>query len=299
MNNFFTAINNIPIYGVGLGLRREFDKYLLDNDFSKLNPINILEIIPENYINVGGKAQDRLYRASQIYQLTSHGVNLSIASCDDLNINYLKSLKEFVIKYNIEWFSDHLCFTSIENKYMHELMPFPFNEESLEHLIPRIVFVQNYVGKPFLVENISYYVQFDESCMTEPDFMTQLLEKADCGLLLDVNNIYVNSCNFKFDPYQFIDNMPLDRVVQIHIAGHSNNTDLVIDTHGNSIIDEVYSLLEYTLNKCQPKAITLERDQNYPPFDEIIFELNKINTIFFKQTLYFFTNSILEKQSQT
>ncbi len=275
--NFCSRINSLPDLGVGLGLRREFDQYLFpENKLLKIPEINWLEIVPENYINIGGKASARLRKAHSLYPIISHGVNLSLGSSDELNIDYLTSLKQLINQYNIAWFSDHLCFTSIDGVYLHDLLPLPFNEATIKHIVKKIKFIQGFIEQPFLIENISYYMMMPYSTMNEAQFTAQILERADCGLLLDVNNVYVNAQNHNFDPHKFIDNLPLERVVQIHIAGHSQKQDMIIDTHGSPVIKPVYELLAYVLSKTKPKAILLERDQNFPPFGDIIDELKLI-----------------------
>ena len=213
-------------------------------------------------MNLGGHAKSRLEQAKSRFPLVTHGVNLSVGSSDELNNDYLSALADLLNFIDAPWWSDHLCFTSIDGAYMHDLLPLPLSAEAVEHVSKRARQAQAAVGRPLLLENISYYMEMPGSALAETDFICQILAGADCGLLLDVNNVYVNAVNLKFDPYKFIDALPLERVVQIHVAGHSNNGELLIDTHGAPVIEPVFDLLEYVLARTEVKAIMLERDQN-------------------------------------
>jgi uncharacterized protein (UPF0276 family) len=264
---------------VGFGLRRELATKTFENEHS----IDWLELVPENYMNIGGAAEERLERALASFPLVTHGINLSVGSTDDLNHDYLSSIKKFLDRINAPWWSDHLCFTSVEGVYMHDLLPLPFSHEAVKHVAERIKYVQDFVGRPFLLENISFYMNMPGCELSDAQFMSEVLEKADCGLLLDVNNVYVNSLNHKFDPHDYLNQIPMERTVQMHVAGHSNRrnheTTVVIDTHGSQVIQPVYDLLEYVLKRTEVKAVMLERDQNYPEFEELIAEINTIRDI--------------------
>jgi uncharacterized protein (UPF0276 family) len=288
-HSFLSIKKQLPILGVGLGLRRE----LAPDIFAcrQQNKIDWLEFVPENYMSIGGKARDNFEKAASLYPLLSHGVNLSIGSADELNDTYLKNLKSLLELAKVAWWSDHLCFASVDGIYLHDLLPLPFTKEAITHVSSRARTVQDYIGKPFLLENTSFYMYAPGNEMSEAQFLSEILEQADCGLLLDVNNVYVNSVNHKFDPYEFIDQIPLERVVQIHIAGHKQTPEAIIDTHGAPVIEPVFKLLEYVLSKSSPHAILLERDQNFPEFDEIIKELDTIRSIAAK------SNSILAAPS--
>ncbi len=267
-SEFLAAKARMPNLGIGLGLRRE----LATQIFASSASIDWLELVPENYMNLGGHARSRLDQAKNKFPLVTHGVNLSIGSTDELNSEYLSQLSQLLDYIDAPWWSDHLCFTSVSGSYLHDLLPLPL---SVEAVLPCLAFkrarksAQEMVGRPMLLENISYYMHMPDSHLAETDFICQILSSADCGLLLDVNNVYVNSINLNFDPYKFIDQLPLDRVVQMHIAGHGRSDDLLIDTHGASVIEPVYQLLEYVLQRTEVKAILLERDQNFPDFAEI------------------------------
>lgn len=275
--SFHQNISKLTSLGVGLGLRRE----LAESTFAHSNEIDFLEITPENYMNIGGRAFSNLEKALSLFPIISHGVNLSIGSTDDLNKDYLKSLRKLLDEVKAPWWSDHFCFASFGGNYVHDLLPLPFNKEAVKHVSERAKYVQDYIERPFLLENVSFYMPVPGSTMSEAQFMSEIVEAADCGLLFDVNNVYVNSFNHKFDPRDQIDRLPLERVVEIHIAGHKRMDDLIIDTHGSQIIDPVFDVLEYTLAKptCNPKAILLERDQNFPEFSELLAELSTIRNV--------------------
>lgn len=275
MSGFLSAKAQLPDLGVGLGLRRE----LSSETFADSSSIDWVEIVPENYMDLGGKARERLHVASSRFPIVPHGINLSIGSADPLNRDYLKSLLRLLDKIEAPWWSDHLCFASVDGVYVQDLLPLPFTFEAVNHIAERARTVQEYTGRPFLLENISFYMQMPGSQMTETQFIREIVEKADCGLLLDVNNVYVNSINHKFDAKEYIDQLPLERVVQMHVAGHKKIGNYIIDTHGAAVIEPVFDLLDYVLQRTKVNAILLERDQNFPDFQELIAELNHIRSI--------------------
>lgn len=279
VDHFLTIKKSLPILGIGLGLRRELADTTFRTQDRNPGQIDWLEFTPENYLNIGGAAFERLEQAKSLCSLISHGINLSIGSVDELNYDYLRSLKLLLDRVDTPWWSDHLCFSSVGDVYLHDLLPLPFTREALNHVVNRIRRVQSVIDRPFLIENISYYMTMPGSELTEAEFLSEVLEQADCGLLLDVNNVYVNSINHGFDAKEFFRQIPLERVVQIHIAGHKKVEDLIIDTHGAPIIEPVYELLRYVLPKTEVKAIMLERDQNFPEFSDILTELDEIRGI--------------------
>jgi uncharacterized protein (UPF0276 family) len=275
MTSFFKAKQSMPTLGIGLGLRRE----LASETFANSASIDWLELVPENYMKLGGKIRSRLEEAADKFPLVTHGINLSVGSTDELSDDYLAALSQLLNHIDAPWWSDHLCFTSVDSAYMHDLLPLPQSVEAIKHVVKRAKVAQTKVGRPMLLENISYYMDMPGSQMEEVDFLSDVLEKADIGLLLDVNNVYVNSVNHNFDPYDYLARLPLERVVQIHIAGHSHGEEVLIDTHGAAVIEPVFELLEYVLKRTEVKAVMLERDQNYPDFSEIVAELNEIRAI--------------------
>jgi uncharacterized protein (UPF0276 family) len=274
-NQFLAAKKQLPNLGIGLGLRRELANETLDN----ANKIDWLELVPENYMGLGGAARARLEKVASRFPLVSHGVNLSLGSTDELNAEYLTALKKLLNKIDSPWFSDHLCFTSVDGVYMHDLLPLPFSKEAAHHSAKRAQEVQHRLGRPFLIENISAYMHMPGGEMTEAQFLSTVLEEADCGMLLDVNNVYVNSQNHNFDPFEFLKQIPLERTVQIHVAGHSTGEGMIIDTHGSAVIEPVFQLLKFVLERTDVKAVMIERDQNFPEFSELIGELSSIRKI--------------------
>ena len=272
---FLDAKKRLPNLGIGLGLRRE----LANETFDNANMIDWLELVPENYMGLGGAARQRLEKVASRFPLVSHGINLSLGSTDDLNEEYLASLKKLLDRVDAPWFSDHLCFTSVDGVYLHDLLPLPFSKEAVKHAAKRAQKVQNTISRPFLIENISFYMQMPGSEMTEAQFLSEVLEEGDCGLLLDVNNVYVNSRNHNFDPFEFMKQIPLERTVQIHVAGHSTGPGVVIDTHGSKVIEPVFELLKFVLARTDVKAVMIERDQNFPEFSELLGELARIRAI--------------------
>ncbi|MBN8659888.1 MAG: DUF692 domain-containing protein [Candidatus Obscuribacter phosphatis] len=275
MTDFLTNKAKLPDLGIGLGLRRE----LAEETLASSAAIDWLELVPENYMAIGGRARARLDEAKAKFPLVTHGVNLSIGASDPLNRDYLKDLERLLSFIDAPWWSDHFCYTTAGGAYMHDLLPVPLNMEAAKNMAKRAKSAQSFIGRPMLLENISYYMTMPGSNMDEADFLAEVMERADIGLLLDVNNVYVNSINHNFDPYAYLDRLPLERVVQIHIAGHSRTDEMIIDTHGAAIIEPVFELLDYVLKRTEVKAILLERDQNYPEFSEILAELKQIRSI--------------------
>jgi uncharacterized protein (UPF0276 family) len=268
-----------PVIGVGIGFRHKYFQKLLTLPTTELPQLDWLEFTPENYIGFGGYSKYYLDEMFKLYPVIPHGVSLSIGSVDDFDKDYLKGLDQLLSEYNPPWFSDHLCFSSVNGYYSNDLIPLPRTIESVEHLSNRIKFLQDRFQKPFLIENISYYLEYPDNAISDHEFISLILEKADCGLLLDMNNIYVNSINHKYDPYQYLNSLPLNRVVQVHIAGHTEYSDIVIDTHGNPVKDDVWKLLEYFLKDHNPCAVMIERDLNLPPFEELMAEYGKLKKI--------------------
>lgn len=274
---FFKVRDELPTLGVGLGLRREMFEQTLESH----SEIDWLEITPEGFLGCHGKSMLRLDRAAALFRLISHGVNLSLGSTDPLNPTYLKEIKALLDTYDVPWWSDHVSFASVDNVYVNNLLPLPRTKETVAHFVERIRRAQDFVERPLLIENISFYMPNPPgTIMPESAFVTEILEGADCGMLLDVNNVYVNSVNHGFDPYEFILQLPLERVVQVHLAGHNYHENTIIDTHSEAVCDPVYDLLAFVLKRCKPKGVMLERDDNYPPFEDILAELRRIREIY-------------------
>ena len=259
-------------FGVGLGLRRENSSALLETN---LHTVDVLEVTPENYFHTGGKFYREFCQLAERYPILFHGISLSLGSLKPLDREYLKNVKDFIKDYQPLWYSDHLCYSSVMGSQFHSLLPLPFTEEAIAHVVPRIHQVQDYLGMPLAIENISYYATPGAGEMSEWEFIRQVVERADCGLLLDVNNIYVNSVNFNFDPIAYVAAMPLERVMHIHVAGHRRLKDFVLDTHGAPIIDPVWEILAAVAERTELPAVIIERDSNLPPIAEQLAEVAK------------------------
>lgn len=270
-----TGFQGCPVLGVGLGLRRP----LLEETLVATDLIDWLEFTPENFMGRGGQSRQMLEQAKEKFPLVSHGVSLSIGSLDPFNEAYLQELDELFAWAKPAWFSDHLCFSSIGGDYFNDLLPLPRTRETVTHVGNRIKTLQDRFQRPVLIENISQYLNSPDDDMDDAEFVSRILETADAGLLLDVNNVYVNSVNHGFDPVQFLSNIPLERVVQIHIAGHHEFPEGLVDTHGAPVIDPVWDLLGWVLQRCNPCGVMLERDTYLPEFEELIPEVQQIRQI--------------------
>ena len=256
--------------GFGLGLRPEhYDAILAERP-----PVDFFEALTENYLVPGGKAPHYLQRIRADYPVVLHGVSLSIGSTQPLDPAYLKALKALARRIEPAWISDHLCWTGTDGINLHDLLPLPYTESALQHLVPRVQAVQDFMGARILVENVSSYLSYQSSEMTEWEFLTELSERADCLLLLDVNNVYVNSVNHRFDPNAFIEGVPIERVAQIHLAGHERQETFIIDTHDAPIIDPVWELYRRTCRRMGGVSAMIERDANIPPLHELLAELD-------------------------
>lgn len=261
--------SSLPSLGAGIGLRKEHFDALKTTDL----PVRWLEIVPENFMNFGGFPLAVLDLCSSRWPITSHGVNLSIGSLDPLNEEYVARLKAVLERTRAAWYSDHLCFTSIGGDYVHDLLPLPFTHEAVDHVVQRVKQLNKKINRPFLLENPSYYVQAPGAQMSEAEFFTRVLEGADCGMLLDVNNVYVNSRNHGFDAEDFIRRLPLDRIAQIHMAGHKDDGDVLIDTHEGPIIDPVWDLYHFAINAMgRPVSTLIEWDTHIPPLRAVVDE---------------------------
>ena len=262
----------LPSLGFGLGLRPSHYDYI-----DKHHPnVDWFEIISENYMDTDGRPKRRLAEIKERYPIVMHGVSLSIGTIDPLNSDYLKQLKRLMDWVNPAWVSDHLCWTGVAHRNVHDLLPVPYTEESLKHIVERIKQVQDYLERPMAFENPSTYLEFNSSSMPEAEFIARMVEESGCWLLLDVNNVYVSCYNHRLDPKSYIDSMPLDRVVQVHLAGHENYDTHIVDTHNRPVIDEVWSLYRYLLSQCDHRPNTMiEWDDDIPEFPVLYAELEK------------------------
>ncbi len=260
-----------PELGYGLGFRPTHFPFIQEHQ----PDIDWFEIISENYMDTGGKPRRTLDELRERYPIVMHGVSLSIGTVDPLNSEYLQKLKKLERDINPKWISDHLCWTGVAHKNTHDLLPVPYTEEALKHVIERIKQVQDFLGRRIILENPSTYLEFTCSTMSEWEFIARMAEGSGCGLLLDVNNIYVSCYNHRWDPKTYIDALPLDAVAQIHLAGHTNKGTHIIDTHDDHVIDEVWSMYAYVMQKAGFINTMIEWDDKIPEFPVVLAELNK------------------------
>jgi len=264
-----------PYLGYGLGLRKEHYETVL----AERPDVDWFEIISENYMVEGGKPLDYLTRIREHYPMVMHGVSMSIGSTEALNFDYLKQLKDLIERVQPEWISDHLCWTGVNGLNLHDLMPLPYTEEAVQHVADRVSHVQDYLGQQILLENVSSYVSYSASVMSEAEFYREVTERADCLMLLDINNIYVSAYNHNFDPYSYLTAMPKERVYQFHLAGHTQEDNLIIDTHDHPIADPVFDLYAAALEHFGQVSTMIERDDNIPPLPELLNELEQVKNI--------------------
>jgi uncharacterized protein (UPF0276 family) len=255
--------------GFGLGLRTEHYADILDGKPA----VDWFEAVTENYLVAGGRPLHNLMRVRERFPVALHGVSLSIGSTGPLDLSYLAQVKALAARVQPVWISDHLCWTGVNGKNLHDLLPLPYTEEALAHVVARVRAVQEILGRRILLENVSSYLGFQESRMTEWEFLAAVATQADCLLLLDVNNVYVSSVNHEFDPLTYLDAIPADRVQQIHLAGHENHGDYLIDTHDQPVPDAVWSLYTEALKRFGVVPTMIERDANIPPLAELEAEL--------------------------
>ncbi|MBD3653291.1 DUF692 domain-containing protein [Kangiella sp.] len=267
------------ITGAGLGLRRDFlDEYeALDQ-----SSVDFMEVAPENWIPYGGRLKEQFKRYAERFPFVIHGLSLSIGGPTPLDTDFVKQVAEFIKTYDIQCYSEHLSYCS-DDGHMYDLMPIPFTEEAVHYVANRIKHVQDIIGQKIAMENVSYYAAPGQE-MTELEFLLAVLEEADCKLLLDVNNIYVNSINHRYDPKQFLKALPKERIAYGHIAGHYDEAeDLKVDTHGSDVKPEVWKLLDLAYEQFGVFPTLLERDFNIPSMDKLLQEVEQIKAL---QTKY-------------
>jgi uncharacterized protein (UPF0276 family) len=256
--------------GFGLGLRTDHFVDVLEQK----PHVDWFEIVSENFMVDGGKPKHFLHRIRADYPLLMHGVSMSIGSTDPLNLRYLGQLKDLAEEIEPEWISDHLCWTSVGEVNSHDLLPLPYSEEAIDHVVDRVCQVQDYLGRQILLENVSSYLTYVESACSEWEFISEVARRADCFILLDINNIYVSARNHGFDPLDYINAIDPSRVRQFHLAGHTDYGDYVIDTHDHEIADPVWKLYAQALQRFGPVSSMIERDDNIPPLPELVAELD-------------------------
>ena len=272
-------VKNFPNPGLGLGLRSKHFNHILEN-----NPqVDWFEIISENFMDSGGRPKHVLRRIAERYPVVMHGVSLSIGSADDLNFEYLTKLKNLAAEISPLWISDHLCWTGINGLNSHDLLPMPLTEESLKHVCRKIKQAQDFLERPLVFENPSTYLTFKQSTIAEWDFLRFMTEETGCGILLDVNNVYVSAFNNDFDAAYYIERLPHESIVQMHLAGHRDCGDYIIDTHDNRVAPDVWKLFSLAWNLTGGAATLLEWDSEIPDFDayhsELLKAKNFMNTL--------------------
>ena len=286
------------VSGVGLGLRWDF----IDEILETRPELGFVEISPENYMGRGGYYDEALGRAMDTWPIVTHGLTMSLGGVDPLRADYLAGLRDFLQRTGTPWHSDHLCFSTSGGVVLHDLLPLAFKRSEVVRVADRIKRAQDAIGRPLAIENVSFYLHPGKPELTEAEFIASVCEAADCGLMLDVNNAWVNATNFSYDVDAWMRTVPLDRVVQMHVAGHdwflepSPNGEelaiaerphdlsqregmLIVDTHGSDVASEVMALLERTLERTGPVPVLLERDQSIPPLDELVAEVRKIEVV--------------------
>lgn len=259
-----------PYLGFGLGLRPPHYEAIL----ATRPRVDWFEILSENYMVGGGKPLHYLDRIRARYPVAMHGVSLSIGSTDPLDRDYLAQLQALAARVEPAWISDHLCWTGVAGRNLHDLMPLPYTEEALRHVAARVRQVQDTLGRRILLENVSSYVAYAHSTMPEWEFLATVAREADCLILLDVNNIYVGSRNHGFDPVAYLDGIPLERVWQIHLAGHSENGSLIVDTHDHPVANPVWALYAIAVRRFGRVSTLIERDDRIPPLETLVAELD-------------------------
>jgi len=268
-----------PYLGFGLGLRPQHYREILDGSPA----VDWFEIISENYMIDGGRPLTVLDSILDQYRVVQHGVSMYFGSADPLSREHLRRLKTLVRRTNTPWLSDHLCWGSVDGTYTHDLLPMPYTFEAARVTAAKIRQAQDFLEIPIAVENVSSYAEFHVSQMTEWEFLNEVVEQADCGVLLDVNNIYVSSQNHNFDPRDYIEAVPADRVAQIHIAGHSRFEKYILDTHDHPVLDPVWRMYAHAVKLVGKTATLLEWDDRIPSFDEVHYEALKANQFVEKQ----------------
>jgi len=262
---------NIPELGLGVGLRSKHVPAILAEE----PEVGFFEIISENFMRTEGRPLEVLDAISARYPVVMHGVSLSIGSTDPLDLGYVRELGRLADRVDARWVSDHVCWTGIAGVNTHDLLPVPYTEESLRHIVDRVRRVSDLLGRPLFLENPSSYLSFGHSCMPEEEFMARMCDDADCGLLLDVNNVYVSAFNHGFDADAYLDAMPIDRVIQVHLAGHTHMGTHILDTHSDHVVPDVWRLYGRLCRRMGRVSTLIEWDDAIPEFDVVHAEVRK------------------------
>ena len=272
--------NGYTDYGIGVGLRVPHYQHIL----REKPVVDWFEIISENFMVDGGRPLEILDSILEQYRVVQHGVSMYFGSADPLNREHLKKIKRLVKRTNTPWLSDHLCWGSVDGRYTHDLLPMPYTRGVAKVTAEKIRQAQDFLEVPICVENVSSYAEFRQSNLTEWEFLSEVVELADCGMLLDVNNIYVSSQNHSFDPLEYVRNVPHHRIGQIHIAGHTKYEDIILDTHDHPVPDPVWAVYAEAIKLSGPTATLLEWDDRIPSFDEVHREALKAQKFLHEHT---------------
>lgn len=271
-------VQRAAVNGIGLGLRQAIAEPLMEVSAPELR---FVEVHPENYVERGGRFRLILERARARWPVLTHGLTLGFGAVEPLTDAYIPALRDFLRSIEAPWHSEHLCFSSVDGVMLHDLFPLPLRKDAADTAVARIRELRDALELPIAVENVSYYAHPGEAHCSEIEFLVDVLERADAQLLLDVNNVYVNAKNHGFDPFAYLDRIPVERVVQLHVAGHCVRPDgLILDTHGEPVRAEVHALLEHALRRTGPRPVLLERDQNFPAFEELMAEVRELHALY-------------------
>ena len=272
--------SDFPFLGFGVGLRRDHYVHIIENQ----PRVDWFEILSENFMVAGGRPLEVLEAVRARYPVVMHGVSMSIGSTDPIRRDYLRELKALAQRCDPAWISDHLCWTGVGGRNLHDLLPLPYTNEVVAHVAARIREVQDFLERPILIENVSSYMAFRDSTMTEWQFLGEIAERADCGILLDINNIFVSAFNHRFDARAYIDAIPRGRVIQFHLAGHSDHGTHLLDTHDHPVRDEVWDLYAHAVRRFGATSALVEWDDNIPQFEVLIATADKAREIHKKIT---------------
>jgi len=266
--------------GFGLGLRKEHYHAILDAPTNQRPDIDWFEVLTENYLVKGGKPLYFLDQICERYPVVMHGVSMSIGSTDPIDINYLTQVKQLAKRTNAHWISDHLCFTGLDGVNAHDLLPLPYTDDTIKFVANKIKQAQDFLGRRILIENVSSYITYKQSGMTEWEFVTAIAEESDSLMLLDINNIFVSAFNHGFDPIEYLDGVPSERVQQHHLAGHTQYDDYIIDTHDHDVVDGVWKLYAEAVKRFDNVSTMIERDDKIPELPEVMQELQMARDIY-------------------
>ncbi len=278
-------MSEFPFLGFGVGLRPKHYPEIL----GVYPPVDWFEVISENFMLPGGRPLHVLEQIRSHYPIALHGVSLSIGSADPLNGGYLDRLRHLISRFAPAWVSDHLCWTGVGSHNLHDLLPLPYTEEALQHVVQRVRQVQDALGRRVLLENVSTYLEFQHSTMPEWEFLSEVAARADCGILLDINNVFVSASNHRFCPRHYLDAIPVHRVHQFHLAGHRDRGTFLHDTHDHPVAEAVWELYAHALRRFGPVSTSIEWDERIPPLTVLRAEALQARRIF--ETLHVASDS--------